>query len=309
MDKLLRDYPVMEPVKRDAVEDREDFLYQVKWDGVRMLAGVSGKSVSLLNKRGHVRTRQYPELQSLPELIAADSAILDGEIVVLKEGKPSFPTVIQRDLAGSPGTISLLTRALPIAYMVFDLLYLNGTDLRGQALTERIARLTELFSDRDYLHQVQCFPQGSKLFAAVKEATLEGIVAKRQNSLYIPGKQHRDWYKVKYLRSQKCMVGGYTMRGRQVNSLLLGVLREEQLHYAGKAATGLNAAHWETLTAELPRRIVSSSPFVNAAPKEAFFIEPQLAVLVEFMEWTDSLQLRFPVIKSFIKAGPADCRV
>lgn len=309
MDKLLKAYPVMEPVKREEVSDSEDFLYQVKWDGVRMLAGVSGENVTLLNKRGHFRTIQYPELQTLPNLIAADSAILDGEIVVLKEGKPSFPTVMQRDLAGSLSAIQMLTRALPIAYMVFDLLYLNGKDLRSQTLSERITLLADLFSDQDYLYQVQRFPQGSSLFAAVKEANLEGIVAKRKDSFYLPGKQHKDWYKIKVLRSQKCLVGGYTLRGRQVNSLLLGVWREDKLLYAGKAANGLNTAHLQMLTAEFPRLAVQHSPFANPTPKEAHYIEPHLAVLVEFMEWTDSLQLRFPVIKSFITASASDCSV
>lgn len=309
MDKLLKEYPVMEPVKRDEVWDSDDFLYQVKWDGVRMLAGVDGQKVSLLNKRGNVRTLQYPELQSLPRLIAAESAILDGEIVVLKEGKPSFPTVMQRDLAGNPSTIKLFTRVLPIAYMVFDLLYLNGQDLRRKTLTERIALLEDLFTDQDYLYQVLRFEQGSTLFAAIKEANLEGIVAKRKNSLYLPGKQHKDWYKIKYLRRQKCLVGGYTLRGQQVNSLLLGVFREDKLYYAGKAANGLHTAHWQTLSAELPRLVIKHSPFSNAVPKGSYFIEPHLAVLVEFMEWTDSLQLRFPVIKSFINANAAECSV
>lgn len=309
MNMLLKDYPVMEPVKRDEVLQSDDFIYQVKWDGVRMLAGVSGGDVTLLNKRGHVRTIQYPELQSLPGLIDADSAVLDGEIVVLKNGKPSFPSVMQRDLAGNPSTINLLTRSLPIAYMVFDLLHLNGQDLRGKALLERIALLANLFSEQDYLYQVQSFSEGNLLFAAVQKTGLEGIVAKRKRSLYIPGKQHRDWYKIKYLRTQKCLVGGYTLRGQQVNSLLLGVFREGQLYYAGKAANGLNSEHWLMLSAELPGLTISSSPFTNSTPKEARYIEPNLAVLVEFMEWTDSLQLRFPVIKSFINASESDCSV
>ena len=309
MEILLKNYKAMEPIKRDQVWDSDGFLYQVKWDGIRILAGIAGPKVSLINKRGHERTGQFPELQSLPGFIRADSAILDGEIVVLREGKPSFPAVMQRDRACQPATIGLLTRTLPVSYMVFDVLYLNGQDLRGKCLSERISLLAELFQDQDYLNQVQSFAEGSSLFEAVKKADLEGIVAKRKNSLYSPGKQHQDWYKVKCLRRQNCLVGGYTLRGQQVNSLLLGVFREGKLSFAGKAANGLNSDHWQMLSAQLPGLEISHSPFADPAPKEAHFIQPQLAVLIEFLEWTDALQLRFPVIKSFINATELECSV
>ncbi len=309
MENFLNNCKTMEPIKRDEVLDRDDFLYQVKWDGVRILAGITDEKVSLINKRGNERTGQFPELQSLPRLIRADSVVLDGEIVVLRDGKPSFPAVMQRDRASQPATISLLTRTLPVAYMVFDLLYLNGQDLRGKGLLERISLLAELFTDQDYLYQVQSFTEGSTLFEAVKNAALEGIVTKRKNSCYRPGKQHQDWYKIKCLRRQKCLVGGYTIRGLQVNSLLLGVYREGKLRFAGKAANGLNSEHWQMLSEQLPGLEISNSPFADPTPKEAHYIQPQLAVLVEFLEWTDSLQLRFPVIKSFISATELECSV
>lgn len=299
----------MEPIQRTEVFDSEDFVYQVKWDGVRILAGMAGDQVHLINKKGNERTLQFPELQQLPELVKADRVVLDGEIIVLREGKPSFPAVMRRDRTASPLTIELFTKTLPITYMVFDLLYLNGQDLRDKPLLERIALLTDLFADHDYLNQVQRFSEGSSLFAAVQNAGLEGIVAKHKNSAYHPGKKHKDWYKIKCQQSQKCLVGGYTLRGNQVNSLLLGVFREDQLCFAGKAANGLNAAHWQMLTAQLPSLEISRSPFADATPKGVHYVQPQLAVQVVFLEWTDALQLRFPVIKSFISATESDCRV
>ncbi|MDD3852835.1 MAG: non-homologous end-joining DNA ligase [Syntrophomonadaceae bacterium] len=309
MENLLKKYKAMEPIKRDDVFDREDFLYQIKWDGVRILAGMADSTVSLINKRGNSRTVQFPELQTLPGLVAADSAILDGEIVVLRDGKPSFPAVMQRDRTTNPAAINMLTGTLPLVYMVFDILYLNGEDLRNQPLSKRIDLLPQLFTDQDYLFQVQSFPEGSTLFEAVKNADLEGIVAKRKNSLYRPGKQHEDWYKIKCLRHQNCLVGGYTLRGQQVNSLLLGVLREGKLSFAGKAANGLNTGQWQVLSRELPGLRIRQSPFADSNPPNACFIKPQLAVQVEFLEWTDSLQFRFPVIKSFINAAASDCSV
>jgi len=309
MELFLKNYKPMEPIIRNEVWENDDFLYQVKWDGVRILAGISGAKVSLINKKGHERTGQYPELQSLPALIKADNVILDGEMVVLREGKPSFAAVMQRDRTSSPVTISLLTKTLPVDYMVFDVLYLNGQDLRGQCLVDRISLLDDLFKEQDYLNHVQSFAEGSSLFKAVNQAGMEGIVAKRKNSLYHPGKQHQDWYKVKCLRRQNCLVGGYTLRGQQVNSLLIGVFRENKLCFAGKAANGLTSEHWQILTTQLPGLEISSSPFAGPTPKDAHFIQPQLAVQIEFLEWTDSLQLRFPVIKSFIKATELDCSI
>ncbi len=309
MELFLKNYKPMEPIIRNEVWENDDFLYQIKWDGVRILAGISGAKVSLINKKGHERTGQYPELQSLPALIKTDNVILDGEMVVLREGKPSFPSVMQRDRTSSPATIRLLTKTLPVDYIVFDVLYLNGQDLRGKYLADRISLLDNLFKDQDYLYHVQSFAEGSSLFEAVNQAGLEGIVAKRKNSLYSSGKQHQDWYKVKCLHRQNCLVGGYTLRGQQVNSLLLGVFRENKLCFAGKAANGLTSEHWQILTSQLPGLEIGSSSFAGPTPKDAHFIRPQLAVQIEFLEWTDSLQLRFPVIKSFIHATELDCSI
>jgi len=299
----------MEPIRQTAVTDRDDFVYQVKWDGVRIMAGITNGRVCLLNKKGRERTLQYPELQKLPGLLQADRAILDGEIVVMKNDRPHFPAVMQRDRAQLPNTIKLLAQTLPIEYMVFDLLSLNNQDLRKLPLLERVAKLEKVFADQAQLHHVPCFLQGSSLLAAVQEAGMEGIVAKRKNSAYHPARQHNDWFKIKCSQSQKCMVGGYTLHGQKVNSLLLGVYRDDQLCYIGKAANGLREEHWQTLSRELPALETKRSPFAGPVPKEAHFIEPRLAVLVEFLEWTEAMQLRFPVIQAFITANAADCRI
>ncbi len=299
----------MDPIIREDIFDREDFLYQVKWDGVRVLAAISGKSVYLSNKRGNNRTEQYPELQSLSGLPGVKNAVLDGEIVVLREGKPSFYRIMQRDRCSTSLSITHLCKTLPIFYMVFDLLYLNGRDLRQESLVERISKMAEMFVDKEYLHQVESFSEGTTLFEVVRNAGLEGIVAKRKASLYSPGKNHSDWYKIKCLRTQKCLVGGYTLRDNKVNALMLGVVREGKLRFAGKAANGLSSEHLKMLSEELPRYEVASSPFIERPQRTHHYIEPRLAVLVEFLEWTESLHLRFPVIKAFIAATDADCNV
>ncbi|PKM77955.1 MAG: hypothetical protein CVU90_04375 [Firmicutes bacterium HGW-Firmicutes-15] len=306
---FLTDIKTMDPIIRENAFDSEDFLYQVKWDGVRIIAAISGETVYLRNKRGNHRTEQYPELQSLAGLLGVKNAVLDGEIVVLRKGKPSFPGVMQRDRSSTAMSIKHASKTLPISYMVFDLLFLNGRDLRQQSLMERIFKMTELFDNQEYLHQVESFSEGTTLFEAVRSAGIEGIVAKRKTSLYSPGKNHSDWYKIKCLQTQNCLVGGYTLRANQVNALLLGVVREGKLNFAGKAANGLSSEHLKMLSEELPALEVGTSPFDERSQRNHHYIEPRMAVLVEFLEWTESLHLRFPVIKAFINVMDSDCSV
>ncbi len=286
--------------------DNASFLYQVKWDGVRMLAVIEGKKVSLLNKRGNLRTDQYPELQKLSEIINNGNAILDGEIVVLCGGKPSFPSVMRRDNCRDPMKIRFLSHTQTISYMVFDLIYLDGIDLRSWSLMDRLSKLGELTKEQECLHLVDSFSEGTVLYNTVHKAGLEGIVAKRRDSLYYPGKKHKDWFKTKCLRQQNCLVGGYTLQGQRVNSLLLGVRLQGGLSFVGKVGTGLDAEQWQMLSDTLPRLEVDKSPFSGRTPAGSHYITPNIGVQVEYLEWTESLRLRFPVIKAFIKDSASD---
>lgn len=292
----------MEPVVHDKIFDREDFTYQVKWDGVRMLAYVNHNSVELINKKLNNRTLQYPELQILASLLPGRKVILDGEIVAFKDSKPSFPTVMRRDNSRSERIIKLLLQELPVNYIIFDLLWDGDDDLRTVPLINRKERLQELLQpDSDpVIHLIEDFPNGSSLFSAIQAQNLEGIVAKRKSSHYLPGKKHRDWLKIKYRRQQTCVIGGYTLRNKVVNSLLLGVYQDENLHYVGRAGSGLSESAWQEMTSKLEALQVSNSPFIDFSSRlarEVHFVEPCLTVTVEFAEWTENMHLRSPVIK------------
>ncbi|MGS0744860.1 non-homologous end-joining DNA ligase [Syntrophomonas erecta subsp. sporosyntropha] len=293
----------MEPLPLDKVFDQPDFIYQVKWDGVRMLAYITSGQVQLVNKRQHLRTAQYPELQKLIRLVDGQEVILDGEIVVLQNGKPSFPAVMRRDLSGPDRAKSMLQQ-LPINFMVFDLLYLAGKDLCSTPLKERQQQLNKILHTDETILLVDNFPRGSDLFAAVKAQDMEGIVAKRHNSCYTQGKHHHDWFKIKYRRIQTCVIGGYTCRGKLINALLLGIYRDKELYYVGKVGSGLKSAEWLLLTTELPKILTRQSPFCNLPVHrkmaDFYFIEPRLQAQIEFAEWTEKLTLRSPVIKGFI---------
>lgn len=296
----------MMPVLVKEIIESPEYVYQVKWDGVRMLAYLSAGRVTLVNKNGHLRTGQYPELQELAFLLQVPSAILDGEVVVLKGGKPSFPSILKRDLS-SASQAGRLMKLYPLHYMVFDIPF-AGRDLRNLTLTERQSILEKNLVTNDWVHTVENFTSGHSLFSAIKAQDMEGIVIKRSASLYIGGKKHRDWLKVKNRRIQYCVVGGYTLRGTMINALLLGVYHQEDLLYVGKVGTGLKQEEWNMLTRELPRMSIPHSPFVNKPPTQGYyFVHPRLTVKIEFAEWTESLTLRSPVIAGFSNKPADDC--
>jgi len=290
----------MEPVIREQVFDNEEFTYQLKWDGVRMLAYSGKNQVELINKRLNNRTAQYPELKALTSILNGRKVILDGEIVAFKESRVSFPAVMRRDNARSERSIAMLLKEVPVSYIIFDLLWDGDKDLRTLPLTERKQRLRELMIPQNGIHVIEEFPSGSSLFSAVQATNLEGIVAKRKASPYLSGKKHRDWFKIKYRRRQECVIGGYTVRNNTANSLLLGVYQGDSLHYVGRASSGLSESAWEELHSVLSSLQSSIMPFISLPLKitrESYFVKPILVVEVEFAEWTETMHLRSPVIK------------
>lgn len=302
IDKFLEKFRApMEPLTGPELPSGRDYLYQVKWDGIRIIAVVNNGKVRLFNKHLQERTSQYPELQDLTHRIKAQAAVLDGEIVVLRDGKPSFPDVMRRANCAVNAQIGQMQRSYPIEYMLFDLLYLDGGNLMNLPLSDRQFNLHNIVAEKDYLHLAENFPDGQALFKAVESMEMEGIVAKKQKSTYIQGKKHQFWFKIKCWRRQNCLMGGFTLRGRLVNSLLLGAYRDGALYYIGKASSGLDVTKQEILSQQLPALVISESPFANILRKtpEMHFVKPELGVEVEFLEWTGDLKLRSPVIKNF----------
>jgi len=298
----------MEPISLNKVFDDNTFIYQVKWDGVRMLSYIKTGTVKLINKKLNLRTEQYPELHLLSGI---DDAILDGEIVVLKKGKPDFPAVLKRDLCQSSQEIEIKRLQHPITYMVFDILQWKDKLLVNVPLLERQALLSEVLPQTDIVHAVNNFFEGSSLFSATQIHELEGIVAKRKTSIYKAGKYHRDWFKIKHRRHQACIIGGYILKESKITSLLLGAYENDKLVYIGNSGTGLKEREWYLLTRDLPRLKISKSPFSNYSntPNNSSFVEPYLTVMIEFSEWTGGLKMRSPVIKGFIDTEPQECRL
>lgn len=306
----LFDLTPMEPLPWSSPFDDDSFVFQLKWDGVRMLTAIQDGIVALINRKGASRTAQYPELHDLVSVLPTGT-VLDGELVVLVENKPSFTSIIKRDMSRQPGVVKARAALFPVSYVVFDMLYLRGEDVRSQPLERRQETIVTLLGEKHpYAHPVENFPSGKQLFTVVEQYGLEGIVAKRRHSPYIPGKKSDHWRKIKNFRHICCAVGGYTLRDGQPSALILGMFGEAGLVYVGRAGSGLGAKEWAAIGGFLQMAEVAQTPFLNPPTSQArttIWVLPKLAVRVKFMEWSPDLKLRAPVIEGFEAASPERC--
>lgn len=301
-----------EPVRSEQVPTGEDWIAQVKWDGVRMLVYCDGSEVRLINRRLHDRTRQYPELAEPASWCKANSFVLDGEVIALRDGLPSFYAVMKRDSLRSESAIRLTASRLPVTYMIFDLLYLNGEWITGKPLHERQALLGDVVRPQEHVQLVDSVPDGESLLAVMKQYGIEGIVCKRLGSIYAPGGKDARWQKVKLFRDLVASVGGVTLRGNTVNSLMLGLYTEDdRFLYIGHAGTGkLGQADWRVLTERLMPLRVERRPFANVPQREkdAIWVKPEVAVKVKFLEWTPQGTMRHPSIQAIVDVPAELCR-
>jgi len=298
----------MEPKSSPQPFDSERHIFQVKWDGVRILSFVGNNNVRLQNRKFRDRTGQYPEMQSLTRQISCQDAILDGEMISLKNGKPSFSRILQRDLA-SPGNLEKV-KHVPVTYMIFDILYCNGRDLTRLPWEERDARLKKVLIPSDSIQITDSIPgQGIAFYQAVLKQGLEGMVAKDSTSPYLIGEKTSHWQKIKPRKDMNCVVGGYIVENETIKSLLVGAYQEGKLKFLGKAGSGLSQDNLRELSAILPCLNVEKPSFDPAPKKQRnwHWVKPVLALKVEYMEFTTDGQLRHPSIKGFLKIDPKEC--
>ncbi|MBP2016743.1 bifunctional non-homologous end joining protein LigD [Symbiobacterium terraclitae] len=285
------------------------WIYQVKWDGVRNLTLVEGGRVRHWSRRLRERTALFPEFDGLARALAGRRAVLDGEIIVLRDGRPSFPAVLERDLAARS---TAPARGLPATLMLFDLLELDGRELYGLPLTERLQLLERVVAPSEAWQVVASFPgdQGPALFEAAVARGLEGVVAKRRGSLYVPGTRSRDWLKVKRRSEMLAVVVGYTNPVGRPGGLLLGAYREGRLRYIGRVGSGLTAGDLAAIRAHLPPgpcpfdRLPALRDRFSGDVGPVTWVEPRLTVRVAFTEWTEEQRLRDPVVVGFSTEPP-----
>lgn len=304
-----------EPVSGTEVPSGPEWIHQIKWDGVRLLAYYDGDRCRLFNRKGRERTMLYPELANPAEYCSASSVILDGEIIALAaDGKPSFHEVMRRDAIRKADKVKFAVESVPVTYMVFDILYCNGDWVTGRPLSERRKLLDEVLRPGKTVQPVASFADGEGLFRLMREQGMEGIVSKDARSTYAIDGKDRRWVKVKNYGDIITVIGGFTLNGGVINAVLAGVYDADgRLIYIGHVGTGkLSRSDWGKLTAELTPDIISFSPFANQHPdmKGATWVKPRLAIKVQFTEWRwkEGRTLRQPSIQAFVDAGPEECR-
>jgi len=284
-----------------------EWIYELKFDGFRALALKDGRSVDVLSRNNKDLGRKFPEVADAVGRIAADRAILDGEIVALDpEGRSSFQLLQAFEMG---------EERPPIRYYAFDLLRLEDDDLSDLPLTERKNRLEELLQNAPeplrYSASIEGDPE--KLLAQVKARGLEGIIGKQRNSRYEAGRRSGAWIKLKCLNEQEFVIGGYTPpqgTRKHFGALLVGYFEGDTLKFAGKVGTGFNTAILAAIHSRMQKLRRDECPFANLPEKSGgrwtqnitptemrrcTWVEPELVCAIKFTEWTRDHKLRHPV--------------
>jgi len=309
--------PMMAVARDHLPPDDANWSYEMKWDGVRVVADVTTERVRLTGRSGADMTVQYPELAGLSAAVGDMRVVLDGEVVILgPDGRPSFEALGPRIHVRSPEKARELARATPVTYIVFDVLDIGGTS----TLPLPLHRRRELLDGLDLTGlRWQVSPAivggGADLLKASREMGLEGIVAKKLTSPYRPGRRSEEWIKIKNLRTQEVVIGGYTVgeggRAATFGALLLGLPATPEpaagpsapggvdgLAYAGSVGTGFDTAALRELTALLRERTASASPFTGPIDprhiRAARWVRPDLVGEVAFAHWTTDGRMRHP---------------
>jgi bifunctional non-homologous end joining protein LigD len=302
--------------------DNPAWLFEIKWDGYRAVAFIEDGSVRLVSRNQNDLTAQFPEIRDLPKFIKAKRAILDGEIVALDEqGRPSF-SLMQQRTGFQPGKRRLPGReGVPVLYYAFDLLYLDGYDLRGVGLEKRKERLQSVLQSGDVVRFSDHYPEkGRDLFEVARQRGLEGILAKKRDSPYREERSH-DWLKIKITQSQECVIGGYTdpEGSRQYfGSLVLGLYdKRGRLIHVGQAGTGFDQQTLKGIYERLRPLETKTNPFHGeiGGLKKVHFVRPELVAEIKFSEWTHEtaeggMKLRAPVFLGLrFDKDPKECRL
>jgi bifunctional non-homologous end joining protein LigD len=269
--------------------DDPDYLYEVKWDGYRILSYVQKKQVRMDSRSAKDYTTRYPVITEALRMLGHD-AVIDGEVVVFnEEGLPDFDALQLYNGHDNP-----------ITYCVFDLLWLDGYDLMGLPLATRKAMLQKLVAAKPVFRFSETFDDGPALYQEMLDRNLEGIVAKRRDSFYVPGARDDRWLKTPTRKRQEFVIGGWSEsdKARSFKSVLFGAYKDGKLEWIGRSGGGYKQAEMPGILKELKKREIKTSPFANAVldTKGAVthWVKPELVANFEFATWTKSGRIRKP---------------
>ncbi len=275
------------------------WAFEMKWDGVRALGLVRDGRVRVTSRNGNDVTSAYPELAVACDALATLDVLVDGEIVALDDrGRASFQRLQQRMHVRDPAVAARFATSIPVVYMLFDIVWLDGRSLVGESYGARRQTLESLGIGSAHWQVPPVSDHGATALAASEQLGFEGVVAKRIESRYEPGRRSGSWVKLKHQLRQEFVVAGWEpgqgSRHGRPGSLLLGYHDGDDLRYAGKVGTGFTDAELDRLTARLQPIARATSPFVDstAVPRTAHFCEPVLVAEVRFSEWTSGGRIR-----------------
>ena len=285
----------LDPMKAQLVEkpfDDDRWLFEVKWDGIRLISFIDDGKVSLQTRAGRIVDDEYPQLQAISHLVNARQVVLDGEVVVLdEEGRPSFQLLQNRG-----------KEEHPMQYVVFDIVYFDGQRLFKVPLEDRKRLLRDIVRDSGVLkYSDHVLGQGVAFFKAAQQKRLEGIVAKLRDSTYQPGVRSSAWLKIKAHLQQEVVIGGFTeprASRKYFGALLVGVYEDGKLVYTGHVGGGFDEKSLAEIYKLMKPLIVKQSPFSGTPPRgneKPTWVKPVLVAEVKFAEWTRDGVMRQPV--------------
>jgi DNA ligase D-like protein (predicted ligase) len=293
--------------------DSPGFTYEIKWDGYRCLAFLTTET-SLQSRNQKDISYIFPELLGIHKQIKQSGCILDGEIIALRNNKPSFMQLQQRAQLRKEEHIKAAVSMIPIVYVVFDLLYLNELSILNEPIEKRRLLLAENISNTDELILATSIEKnGISYFNAISQLELEGVIAKQKGSPYLPGKRTKTWFKFKRKKLGNFIICGYSLNPAicgQLSSLILGAYYLNQLKLFGMVGTGFSASELDFIKKELGKIATTICPFTGAAlrQKNVTWTRPLVVCEVEYLELTDDGSLRHPSFKRFRPDfTPADC--
>ena len=284
----------------------DQWAHEVKWDGMRLLADVTADGVRLFSRTERDVTAAFPELLGLADEFA--DMLLDGEVVCLRDGVPSFAALAERIHVTDAGRAARLGEANPVTLMTFDLLRLYGVDLTARPWLDRRHTLERLELDSPRWQTPPTFTDGAVLHAATKEQGLEGVVSKRVDSLYLPGRRSASWLKIPHRGTVSVVIGGWRpelattgANGNRLGAVLVGVPVPGGLHYLGRVGSGLAGRAGSRLLRDLTPLAAEDSPFATEVPREdaaeARWVHPVLVADVQSLGRSGQGRLRQPSFK------------
>ncbi len=276
------------------------WLHEVKWDGMRVLADVHDGRLVLTSRNGIDTTASFPELDGLKDTY--EDVLLDGEVVALEAGRPSFAALAERMHVQDRRRAERLATANPVTFMVFDLLRLFGQDLTSQPLSARRELLERLDLKGPHWQVPPVYDDGEELFQATRDEGLEGVVSKRRTSTYLAGRRSTEWVKIPHRRTISAVIGGWrpeqTNDAGRLGAVLLGVPSSQGWRYAGKMGSGIAGAAQRRLADLLAPLRAEAPPFCDSVPaldaRGATWVRPEVVVEARVLGVTREGRLRQP---------------